>query len=156
MRFVQIPKEESIRWGREIRRIMSDKICRARPVKAEALKIGMELEDPHEYYQTTQAVELQRCINEDTDMGKTTRDRWKAERLDAEEKHVNKTRMQKKALEKCGFHLRKNNHKDEKIPVREGEYEEDTTWESTIIGGDNVRITTNNWGIWGNGMETGR
>ena len=92
-------------------------------------------------------------MNEDTGMGKTTRDRWEAERQDTEEKHVNKTRTQKKALEKCGFHLRKNNHKDEKIPVREGEFEEDTTWENTIIGGDNVRITTNNWGIWGNGME---
>ena len=78
MRFSDIPESDTIKWGKELRWVLSNKISLGRPVKAEALKIGMGLEDPHEYYMTAQAVEFQRTMNEHTDMGRSTRSRWEA------------------------------------------------------------------------------
>ena len=59
MRFSDVPESDTIKWGKELRWVLSNKISLGRPVKAEALKIGMGLEDPHEYYITAQAVEFQ-------------------------------------------------------------------------------------------------
>jgi hypothetical protein len=75
MQFAEIPNEKLRAWDWQLTKTLSEKIEKGNYIKKEAMSLVVGLRLPTEYYQTTQMTQVVKKLNDETDMGETTRTR---------------------------------------------------------------------------------
>jgi hypothetical protein len=149
MQFTKITDEKLRNWDWQLTRTLSEKIENGNHIKGEAIKLCMGLRLPTEYYQETQLIQAMKKLNDDTDMGETTRTRmfWTA---DEYYKHENATYTQMMQGRRDGMILTINPERNRPI-MQEPTVE--TKWITVEIQGKEHRLPEDHHGIWGNVEE---
>ena len=136
-------------WDWQITRTLSEKIEDGNYIKKEAIRLCMGLRMPSEYYQETQLVQGMKKLNDNTDMGETTRTRmvW-AENKKYKSENAAYTQMMRGRRE--GMRITAN--PEFAKPILQDTTTE-TKWMTITIGGRTRRIPQDHEGIWGNEEE---
>jgi hypothetical protein len=109
--FMDIPYKQLQTYDKWINKTIADKVEQKLRTNTEAMQLILGVQWPTEYYKITQAVALEKSVNDDTDMGRTTR-----VRLVAEEGGPNRAKRQRGVANNTGLYLLKNPNYGETLP----------------------------------------
>ena len=149
MQFAEIPAERLKAWDWQLTKTLSEKIEKGNYIKKEALSLVVGLRLPTEYYQTTQLTQVVKKLNDETDMGETTRTRmvWRKNR-----KYKHKNAAYTQMLRGNQEDLIVTENREYKTPIRK-DTDTGTRWMKITVGGKTHSLPEDHDGIWGNEQE---
>jgi hypothetical protein len=146
MKFTKIPASNLRQWDTALTKTVSDKIHEKVQTKSKAIELIMGLQLPSQYYKIQGVVMLERTLNDETQMGKTTRARYGSKKGPENASH-----RWNKTANSMSIAIRPNVLHDKELPT---ELKADTKMRTIHIGGEEWRLPEDHTGTWGHDLET--
>jgi hypothetical protein len=175
MQFVEIKKKKLEEWDKLINRTISNKINEKYRTRTEAMQVILGVEWPSDYYKTVQATALERALNDDTDMGQTSRIRmgreeeqetgdWQLSKFQrmmvkinpglrtvyrkeqGADEYKNRVRKQRKIIKDLKLEIEKNQKFGQEIPTGVAP---GVRWKTTRVRGRQIGLPEDHYGVWG-------
>jgi hypothetical protein len=145
MKVTKVPEATLRTWGQKLTKTVADKIHQRVRVKNDALELIMGLELPSIYYKTQNAVMASRALNDNTQMGATTRARLQEEQGRGE----NAAHRWSEITEELGFPIQRNDKYGQQLPRKLNEW---TQRRTITLDGEDWRLPQDHTGTWGHDM----
>jgi large subunit ribosomal protein L40e len=145
MKFAKIPAEKLRKWDAALTKTVSDKIHEKIRTKSTAIELIMGLQLPSQYYKIQAVVMLERTLNDETQMGKTTRARYGSKKGPENASH-----RWSKTANSMSIAIRPNMSYGKDLPT---ELKANTKMRTIHIGGEEWNLPEDHTGTWGHDLE---
>jgi len=145
MKVTKVPKERLEKWNQALMKTVADKIHERVRTKNIAIELTMGLQLPSEYYKIPSTLMLERTLNDETQMGMTTRARFISEKGG-----YNASHRWNEIAKKMGLPIERNEMYGKVLPRK---LPEDTKMREIHIGKETWRLPEDHTGTWGHEQE---